>query len=115
MPGDDMCGINRRRGGLTVGAHEPARAQQGAPEIPGDDGDDEGQIMTGDDIEDRSARSAGRFPVIAEALSARIGVEDERRTMVAGLRVLGPGGGDDGTGRGLIRGGGEPGEEKGIS
>ena len=69
--------------------------------------------MAGDDVEDRSPRRAGRFPVIAEALSARIGVEDERRTMVAGLRMLGACLGDDGPGLGLIGGGGEAGEETG--
>ena len=63
--------------------------------------------MPGDNVEDRGAGRACRFPVVAEALRARIRVEDERRTVVPGLRVLGPTVGDDLAGLGLVGGGGE--------
>src|SRR5699024_2380285 len=72
------------------------------------------EFVTGDDVEDRGAGRACRFPVVAEALRARFRVEDERRTVVSGLRMFGPTVGDDLAGLGLVGGGGEAGEEAGL-
>ena len=92
--------LERPRRRLAVGPHEPARSQQGAPEVPGDDDGRVHQPRPAQDLQDRPAGRARGLAVVVGALDRPAAGDghDEGGAVVARRRMGRADRGDEGAG-----------------